>query len=297
MINCLKICTGITTFHRNHFLKGLLRELEISEYITKSIIFDNSSSSETNDIVNEYDKTLYLSSGNNEGPAGAVYTILEKSLEIEWDYFWILDDDMIIDNKKVKVLLDWFNIIEDNKIGAVSPPLFTCIDGKVVTTHPREEKPTKVKMTNWSGLLIKREVIQIGVRPDPSLFFGWEDSDFTLSITKLFSIFNVPYPALEIPSETQSLIDYCDSSKNNYFFWRRNRLNQMPGWKTYYYIRNTLIIGISKHKIGILYFIRYLLSSTITLDKNQIKYTLKGIHDGVLRKTGRTLDPIIFYEK
>ena len=92
MNNCYKICTGITTFHRNLFLEGLLQEFEISAYIAKSIIFDNSSSSETYNVVNQYDKTLYLASGINEVPAGAVYTILEKSLEFEWDYFWILDD-------------------------------------------------------------------------------------------------------------------------------------------------------------------------------------------------------------
>ena len=297
MNNCYKICTGITTFHRNLFLEGLLQEFEISAYIAKSIIFDNASSSETYNVVNQYDKTLYLASGINEGPAGAVYTILEKSLEFEWDYFWILDDDMIIDNEKVKVLLDWFYIIKDKEIGAVSPPLFTCSNGKVIITHPRKEKPMKVKMTNWSGLLIKREVVQIGVRPDPDLFFGWEDSDFALNISKHFSLYHVPYPAFEIPYNTQSGINYSSVHPLNLLGWRLNRNARMPWWKTYYYVRNTLIVGRKRHWIGYIFTLRYIFSSIACLDIKQIRCAFKGLVDGMLLIHGKIINPVKFYSE
>ena len=71
----------------------------------------------------------------------------------------------------------------------------------------------------------------------------------------------------------------------------------MPWWKTYYYVRNTLIVGRKRHWIGYIFTLGYIVSSIACLDIKQIRCAFKGLVDGMLLIHGKIINPVKFYSE
>jgi len=130
----------------------------------------------------------------NTGPAGGFRSGLERSLS-DHDHPWIYlceDDVCLVDLPRpvVRTSLDRVARFEEEqpaalRVGAVAA-YGRCLDSRSGQTRPYEPSPggdllELVDCAAWGATLVRREAVAAGLRPDPDLFFGFEDFDFFLS--------------------------------------------------------------------------------------------------------------------
>ncbi|OGX04585.1 MAG: hypothetical protein A3G87_06060 [Omnitrophica bacterium RIFCSPLOWO2_12_FULL_50_11] len=294
-----KVLVCIITYRRLHYLRTLLECLNqqrLKPY--KIVIVDNGSQPEVKNLVSSYDRCAYVDPGDNIAQPAGLALVIEKYRNDDWDYLWILDDDMYFSETALEELVSWFRLIDQSKLGAIVPPISTHLEnGEKKILFARAPQPRRVTFVNWAGLLCAKKVLDAGVRPDPALFFGWPDADFSLSIRrKGFSVMTVPGPEIFIPSSRDTLegigLNPDRGIVGKFLSWRKYRMRAMPPWRAYYYVRNTLLVGIRRHRLALVYFIRFLLTSFATLNRDQWRFAMLGLFHGLIGKDGKTVEPL-----
>lgn len=293
-----KVLVCIITYRRLLYLRRLLDCLNRQRLKPYQIaVVDHGSELNVKKLASSYDCCDYMDPGSNAGQPAGITLVIEKYKNDPWDYLWILDDDMYFLETALEELVSWFQLLDQNTLGAINSPIYLHRNkGDKKILFARADHPKKVMFVNWAGLLCAKRVIEAGVRPDPALFFGWPDADFSLSIRKKgFSVMTVPSPEIFIPASRDTLQD-CGLNASpgivgKFLGWRKYRMQAMPPWRAYYYVRNTLLIGIRRHRLALIYSIRFLLTSFATFDRDQWRYASLGFFHGLIGKDGKTVEP------
>ena len=104
-----KIVTVVVTYNRKELLKKCINAL-LNQTITESdiIIIDNASTDDTKDYIAEErgnQRVKYFRLKKNTGGAGGFNAGLKKAIELQYEYFWLMDDDSIPREDALEMML------------------------------------------------------------------------------------------------------------------------------------------------------------------------------------------------
>ena len=277
------ICAVMVTFNRLEFLKTALDHFFAQTVQpTSLIIVDNNSSDGTKQYLesmapNSNLHRLYLP--GNVGNAGGLATGINYALSnLEFDYFWILEDDTFYDRSTLQELVE---NLESSSFDMLGLSGFNIKFGTVKKLHI-ENKIQPVDFVVLDGTLIKADVVRkIGV-PNERYFLMCEDYEYCLRLKKngyKVGILNIG---------TGNYLHLGGSGKFTHAtLWRGyyHSRNHMLILKKYFSVMNLLgyIYRQSKFIIG---------AGVLAPDRfKRMKLRLTGIWHGIKGIDGKTLDP------
>lgn len=235
----------IVTFKRKILLEKVIASLLGQTHgLQKIIIVDNNSNDGTDDLVhqliNSYPDVIeYFNTGANLGGAGGFAYGFEQLAGREYDYLWLMDDDLLpsVDCLEKLLLCPHGDIIQplrkniDGTIAELSPIRFDLDDffkilpkkGTVqsfLTEQPFVKGSISIDGVPFEGPLIKKNVIDIVGSPEKRFFIFYDDMDYSLRAKKHgFRIF-------------------CETDAIATRLLVNNQKNDLSSWKGYFMLRN-----------------------------------------------------------
>ena len=244
-----KYAAFIITYKRVAILKDTIEKIfQQTLPPQKVLIVDNDPEKSAEVLLSDFtDKNIgYFSVGHNAGPAGAGFHGLKLLFAEGWEWvLWMDDNDP---PHFPDVLEHLFQIPEKyphpemtGMLGAVGVK-FNSRDARI-NRVPDNELTGIIEVDNVAGNMmpvIHKRVYERNVFPDPDLFFGYEELDFSLSIIR--NGFKVLISGEEL---------YRHREKAGRLNLKKKVYNQkkiQSLWREYYSIRNLTYILLKKEK-------------------------------------------------
>ncbi len=248
-----KVHILIVTFNRKEYLLKLLKSIQCQSYpIASVLIFDNNSNDGTAEALrkNNYIEIIeeeklmskniskmqiyYYKNSENSGGSGGFYRGLKLSLDIDCDYIWAMDDDVLpekdcleklvksMENRRICIpnrsddnYNDWATISLN-----MNNPFKYNISKRKTKVNPQEIKEPIIDVVDMSfeGPIIEKSLIKEVGLPKKDFFIIFDDSEFAYRINQKTKIGFVKDAILHkqiIPSK-----------------------DRLMGWKDYYGYRN-----------------------------------------------------------
>jgi GT2 family glycosyltransferase len=242
------------------------------------LVVDNASTDGTDRMLaEEYPEVRVHRTTENVGCAGAMHESLRVALELEPEYVWFFDDDVVPDPACLETLLREIRVLErERRVGVLRPMVRDPQTGDVAgggISH---------------GALLRGEMVATVGFPLAALFIELSDHTYNLRIRQHgYEILRVPAVLAEHPVDRPRRLRQI--MKDGY---------RAKPWRLYYAVRNRI------------YFSLYLQPSVRLLARNLamavrtlILLTLfgrprrgqvlvvRGILDGLLARLGRRVEP------
>ena len=283
----MKIAAVVVTYNRLNFLRKNLGALcRQSRRPDKIIVVDNASTDGTKDFLSTLSKDCNIVKvirlNENIGGSGGFSLGLKEAMKNGADWAWMMDDDAI-------PYIDALSELEKAAKNAG-------VSIGVLLSKITERKDTKkIDLTvpalsgTFVGFAVRKEAVKSAGYPDASFFIYADDYDYSVRIRKAgFSIMRV----------NSSLIFHKDWARQNKVLKFPFIKPDIPSWKTYYIIRNTL--NATRHiwvfHVAVrfyLFFDRFVWSYVNPKTKT---YVFKGFRDGVKGIKGKTVSPAVLNE-
>lgn len=264
-----KVFAVIVTFKRPEMLRTCLASLmgQRDYGLSRIHVVVNSSDSETEEVINSFredEDFLTFDRYDNPGPAGGFYHGLQRFLNEECEYAWLMDDDVVVAPSCLQELL------------------LCSADHQYVYPKVLKKDGEEVVSFGWWGVLLARSVVVTAGLPIPELFYWAEDTEYLQNrIMRQHGV--VPFR--------------CKSAAVTHLHLRHVR---HPSWYYYYAIRNTLyyrtyIAGYTKYRFKRTLFL-FAHSIFTILFREQRKFkklwllTL-GTYHGLIGRIGKLVDP------
>lgn len=236
----MKLGVVITTYNRINLLKECLKACINQTYkFEKIIIVNNASTDNTSEYLEDLNKKnkdiLIINSEKNLGGAGGFYLGLKKALKEDVDYILIIDDDAILNKDYNERIIKYIEKKEKNISGYSGTvktnneiqyehrrhlkPGFKCIDSNK-TEYAKEF--FDYELSTFCGLFISKKLIEKIGLPEKDFFIWFDDTEYSIRLKKYGKIRNINKAELNHKTTL--------SKKSGY------------NWKSYYSIRNQLII-------------------------------------------------------
>lgn len=174
-------------------------------------------------------------------------------------YIFTSDDDVLYEKDAILVLYD--NLVRLPDAGAVR-----------CAWEGYSGRTKQVRTSVWTGVLIKREVVESIGLPEKSLFLYADDVEFFLRMNrKKFKLY--------IVKGARYLRRYRDNRTRRGFYSNPSRL--------YYALRNEIYVGMRYDRLMVLKALGYFLKNVLFMDGRSIVSSLEGIRDGFLGRLGK----------
>jgi GT2 family glycosyltransferase len=233
------------TYNRLEKLKNAIKYYESLTVVPKTIIVVNNNSTDgTKEYLEEWKnakhtfETVIVNLEENLGGSAGFRIGMEKSMNIDYDYLIIGDDDAYPDSKMTSVFSD---LISRNKYDVLCSKVIYN-SGNIQLFHRRRVKKNTFTISelpveeseykhetfeldelSFVGVCINKKVIERVGLPSKDFFIQYDDTDYSIQIRKYYKIYCAPEAVMlhDIPEETYTTkID----------------------WKYYYAIRNILLL-------------------------------------------------------
>lgn len=318
--NLKSVCAVLVTYNRIECLKKVIKGLEQQTYpISRIFIFNNASTDETvsylmdnhfkqlsspdelNELNNK-DKKIVFNSNENLGGSGGFAKAIGYAENFDYDYMWIMDDDVLPEKNCLELLL---NKMWETNVQVALPSRndenhqdFICekmdfsnflkycpYSQKVAIKYPLENDHYFVGDMPFEGPLVETKLARkVGI-PDAGFFLEYDDSDYAQRLLKYSKIVYV----------TNAILHRQLAKKGQQEKQKRDRYT----WRTYYTLRNNIIF---EQKYGKNWLVRnisprlLLIHKTIKsiLDgyaKNNLPLLFKAYSDGIHGRMGKRVDP------
>lgn len=243
-----KTCAIVVTFNRLELLKECLQAItNQTSCVSHVVVVNNASTDGTLEFLETQKKDLsnliVLNSEKNMGGAGG----FEKGLQIAYeqtkdDFFWVMDDDTIVDSKANCKFLNHASELE-NKFGfLISNVRWT--DGSstnVMSTNvegwPDEANRGLIKVdygTFVSFFVSRKSVAEFGY-PIAEFFIWGDDAEYSLRVSANFPGYFMCDVLAIHKSKTKDIAIGVENDSperiNRYYYYYRNH---MYIWKTYF---------------------------------------------------------------
>jgi GT2 family glycosyltransferase len=311
----VKVCAVLVTYNRKKCLSRLLEALENQSYSLSGIfIFNNNSKDGTKDYLTskgykqylkgqEQNEKIVFNSSENLGGSGGFANAIKIASQLDYDYLWIMDDDVLPElnclellikelvNYNVKVAIPSRNdrYYKDRicKSFDFKSVLKYCpYSRKNVIQYPLTQDVYYVADMPFEGPLIDIELVRkVGI-PNEGFFLEYDDSDYAQRLQNYSKIIYVTHAVLHRQLAKRQI--NINSNKKDLYNWR-----------TYYVLRNNIIFD-RKYGQNVwvriisprLLLIHKLLKSILDgYSKNNIPILFKAYHDGMHKKMGKRVDP------
>jgi rhamnopyranosyl-N-acetylglucosaminyl-diphospho-decaprenol beta-1,3/1,4-galactofuranosyltransferase len=297
-----RVCAIVPTYNRKELLtnclKAMLRGTVVPETI---IVVDNASTDGTKEHIEslfakeiEQGKIIYISLKENMGCAGGLAAGLEKGMEMDVDFFWLMNDDTEPTENALLELLKRADqktcvasIATDRNKQELSLGLGIRIDNKVKIFQFLSEIPEhyilETSFAPFVGMLVPANIVSNIGFPRTDYFIWGDDVEYVHRMRK--NGYKVKYVRESIvfhPIRKKVSVD---------FLWRKNIvIIDEADWKQYYAIRNHIYL-YSRHKDwrnfirSVIYY--FLVWKTRGCKLNTLHFYIKGLWHGIIGKLGR----------
>lgn len=252
------IVAVIVTYNRKELLGKVVDAVANQSYpLKKILIIDNNSSDGTKEVVTSKLSSIveYINTGGNLGGAGGFHFGFKEAEKYQYDYLWLMDDDLM----PARDCLE--NLLSTNPLGIVQPVRYnldeTCAElspiqydlSNPLKLNPKgtplkvyieknknSERLVNIEAIPFEGPLISRKVVmEIGF-PNPDFFIFCDDIEYA------------------IKSKRKGIPIVCDLNAKAYRLLVNNQGNDLLSWKGYFMLRNLFYL----HKnYGTNIFVRY----------------------------------------
>ncbi len=237
-----KIVAVVVTFNRLELLKKVIGAL-LNQTIPlmKIIVINNSSNDGTLEWLNNNNERLLIITQPNTGSSGGQYTGFKAASEIDCDYVWVMDDDVMAEKNCLEIMLQNKNeksillpmrytkegkkyINDTIKLNLTNP--FKSIWTEIISEIYFNQKMIKVEGPTFEGPLFPINAIKKCGLPEKKFFIYGDDTEYFIRCKKNGFVSFIITDAkmqrmLEAPAD---MFEY--------------------NWKTYYYIRNIIAIDV-----------------------------------------------------
>ena len=306
------VCVVLVTFNRKELLIKLLDGLfKQTKKVSSIVIVDNHStdgtaeelikrgiiekSAEGSCEVSLYNDTKihYYKNSENTGGSGGFKKAFELACEIECDYIWTMDDDVLPESDCLENLLkniddDYGVCIPNRTTGEFKDQVvisfnwknpFKSVHKKTLKQIDDIKENTEVFDFPFEGPLFKKEIVnQVGV-PNADYFIFFDDSDYALRCLKHTKILFV-----------------LDAHLHKQIIPQAGNVNY--NWREYYYARNEIVFDRKYNKNVFVALIRpyitiakRVLKYTLKRNPTALKYSKKAFKDGKNKNLGKTVNP------
>lgn len=320
------VCALVVTYNRSKYLqKALEGILNQQQEISGILIYNNNATDNTEEILMKFgyvdskgDKIkenylystekdgkhfYYYHNDENLGGAGGFANGIRLISELDYDYVWIMDDDvypepnclseimkqMSVQNVQVGIPNRTDENFDDRAIIGFDFDdyhKFWTEMRKTVTSGPFDEEAIKVVDMPFEGPVVEMALLRkVGI-PDSGFFIEYDDSDFAQRLQQYSDIIFATKAQLHRqlavkvdPSEVKKVEPY--------------------NWRNYYKIRNNIIFDKRYGKnwkvrqLSPLILIAHHI--VIAIRHQHLKHNLpiiwKGFWDGVFQRMGKRVDP------
>lgn len=199
-----KVLVLIVTYNRCNYLEKCLDSLRAqTANIEKIVVVDNASTDKTEEFMNQqvgkYDQVHYVKLASNSGGSGGFHQGLKYINNYDYDYVWIMDDDVAPDSRCLENLLKYSNdydvlqpirMYEDNEFVISEPKSlnlknpFLPLKREIVTAISENEKVIEIAAVPFEGPLISKRAIQIAGYPEYDYFIIADDTEYSIRLLK-----------------------------------------------------------------------------------------------------------------
>ena len=310
-----RVCVVLVTYNRSNCLATAIKAIEAQSVKPAGVlVFDNNSSDDTIEYLKQQgyseikrgeeeqiDRSYYHSS-ENLGGSGGFSLAVELASQADFDYLWIMDDDVAPTKNCLEILL---NQMQQNKVQVTIParkgPNFTdkvCIDldttnflkffiwwRKKYAKRPLNRDTYTVKDMTFEGPLISNELVKRVGKPDGGYFIQFDDTDYAERLLRFSKIIYVRNAVLlrQLPAK---IINH-------------NEKKTPMNWKDYYFIRNNVVFDKRYgkkwmvRKISPLLMVLYYVALSVKDGNVRTNFPIiiKAARDGMAGKMGKQVDP------
>ncbi len=262
-----KVAAIVVTYNRCELLKeciDALKLLQTFNSIVEILIIDNASTDNTFQMVQEYlsaGKIHYFNTKKNIGGAGGFHFGMQKAYELGYDYFWLMDDDTIVQpdtlakllaaDEKLKGTYGFLSSLALWKDGTECFMNYHTIAMDWNLEKRRlQEGLVKVETATFVSFFVKKEVAeQVGL-PIKEYFIWGDDTEYSGRIAKEYPCYlvsdscvthkmaqNIPSGRITDISDKMRIERMFYSVRNDCCTFRRS------GWKSFVrYTVNTMLL-------------------------------------------------------
>ena len=252
-----------------------------AHHVRKVYVIDNSDCGEQNVIkqIQSISNSEYISMDGNKGIAKALNVALEAALKDGTEYLLTMDQDSSFEIVELKKFFDYIRNNQDKRIGIFA-----------ASTNKKLKKSVyKNKVITSGNIIMCSKIKEIGGW-DENLFIDWVDHDICLRLIskgyKILMFANV-YIKHKLGEDGKCNLGRIDITFNTHSAIR------------YYYMTRNKFYVLSKHKLGIANWIRYIAGSIFMLFKvlllendksKRMKYIYRGYVDFFRGRMGKYID-------
>ncbi len=280
----------VVSFNRRAVLADRLASLSAQiPPVEQIVVVDNASRDGTIGMLRaEFPDVTLLALSENLGAAGGFATGIEHALACGADRLWLFNDNDRAEPGALAALLASGGPVADKVIAGCATTVgegvrrvgFRWDHGlRPPLAAPPEQTEYEVDVSTFNGLLVPADAFRrVGV-PRADFFMMWEEYEWCLRARDD----GWRIVLLETP-----LVDARDDGPPTHVY---------PPWRGYYQARNALITVLDRRNRRALCWyamreLRYLLA-IVRRDRRARRYALRlrGIVDGLRRRTGRVVEP------
>ncbi len=241
----------IVTYNRSNDLRNsllaLTRQTSAPDHI---IVVNNASTDDTEEVLQTLqaqigEKLHIIIQETNTGGAGGYHRGMQEALKLPVQWFWLLDDDAVVDEHALEELL----LASKNTTGTFCTACISSRDHNTLCWPPSRNYQTYDQLSDitialfapFLGFFIHRETVEKIGLPDAEYFISGDDFEYSLRIKKIGGSIKwvkksrLFHPAPEI---TQTKL-----------FGKTIKHLHLPSWRRYYDVRNRLWTA-RKHNSG-----------------------------------------------
>ncbi len=195
-----KIAAIVVTYNRVLLLTECVEALIKYAEGADILIIDNNSTDNTKETIRPYvdnKRVFYYNTGANLGGAGGFNYGMKVAYEKGYDYFWLMDDDTIVEKSTLEELVKAIDIVPDSKFGYLSSIAYW-IDGSICVMN--DQTPTndikgfnkdkwmikdgivRIARSNFVSFFVPREVVRKVGLPIKEYFIWGDDSEYSSRI-------------------------------------------------------------------------------------------------------------------
>ena len=193
-----KVAAIVVTYNRKKLLKSCIANLLNQSFKADVIVIDNMSTDGTYEMLEDLianKRIIYHSTGKNIGGAGGFYEGIKLAYKLNYDYFWLMDDDCIPQKDTLRNLLSADKKLNGNYGFLCSKVLWT--DGNLCKMNvPKKSLFEKnndfktsivpVKMGTFVSFFTNRKTVEKVGLPIKEFFIWGDDLEYSNRISNHF---------------------------------------------------------------------------------------------------------------
>ncbi|MDY6838330.1 MAG: glycosyltransferase family 2 protein [Thermodesulfobacteriota bacterium] len=245
------IATIVVTHSRKELLGKCMAALLNQTHPCDIIVVDNASTDGTGAYLHDkgfvpHDRIHYVRLDENLGGAGGFYHGVKYAMSYDWNWFWLMDDDALPHPSALENLVlhakDSHTVYGSVAMGMKNGTKRLCWTKKVIDNgrlksindYEGLHDVQEVQNVAFLGFFIHRDLVQLIGLPDPTYFICRDDYEYCERAKKSGAKFIlVKKSVISHPVKGISRFRFLGMD-----IWYRN----MPPWKTYYDIRNRILL-------------------------------------------------------